>query len=160
MYINTVNDKIEERITNANFGRGDWHDIEIANHELYSHPNRKYHYDVDLHDLTVDLYVMNAKPVTGVFKNIVFNQKTFLNCSVFKGVVFENCTFEDIDIRWCQFDKCEFINCKGTIKYARKATWKKNCVFKDTKIVITDIDEYIYINSQRYSRYCVNVLLQ
>lgn len=30
---------------------------------------------------------------------------------------------------------------------------EKELCFKDTKIVITDIDEYIYINSQRYSRF-------
>lgn len=160
MYININKDIIEEKITNTDFGRGEHHDIDIANHELYSHPHRKYHYDVNLHDLTVNLYVMNAKPVTGVFKNIVFNKNTFLDCAVFKGVVFDNCTFEDIDIRWCQFDKCKFIDCKGAIKYARGVTWKKNCVFKNTQIVINDIDEYIYINSQRYNRYQVSVLLQ
>ena len=160
MYINTVNDRIEEKITNANFGHGRHHDIEIANHELYTHPNRKYHYKVELKDLTADIYVMNAKPVTGIFENITFAKDTFFDCSVFRNVIFKNCTFENIDIRWCQFDKCEFINCKGTIKYARKATWKKNCVFRDTKIAIDDIDEYIYINSQRHDRYQVNVILQ
>lgn len=160
VYINDVKDKIEKKITNADFGRGEWHDIEIANHELYSHPNRKYHYDVDLHDLTADIYVMNAKPLTGIFENITFKKNTFFDCAVFKGVIFKNCTFDGFSIRWCKFEKCQFIDCKGTIGYARKATWKKDCIFENTDIRIDSIDEYIYINSKRYDRGYYNIALK
>lgn len=155
MYISGESDVIEVTVTNTHFKRGDWHDIEIANYEIYSHPDRRYHYDTELRNLSANTYINNAKPLTGLFENITFKKGTFFDCSLFKRVIFKDCTFEDIDIRWCRFEKCQFINCKGTIKYARRTTWTKDCIFDNTDIQIKFVDEFIYINSRRHgSGYC------
>lgn len=153
MYINTVNDIVKKTIDNNDFKLNEHHNIEIKNRELYTHPYRKHHYTVNLKDISGSIYVMNAKPITGVFENVVFTKETFFDCSKFRRVIFRNCTFEGVSIRWCKFEKCEFIGCKGYIDYARQSTWKKDCEFMDTNIEIRNIDQYIYINSVRHNKY-------
>lgn len=151
MFCDPVKEKINVVITNNNFNKDKYHNIEIANHHLYAYPNRKYHYDVDLKDLVANTYIMNGKPVTGVFSNITFTKGSFFDCSIFRRVIFKNCKFEDVHIRWCKFEKCEFINCEGNINYLRGGTIKSDCIFLNTFISVNKIDQYTWFNSQRYT---------
>ena len=132
--------------------------VEIANHDLYAYPERRYRYNVNINNLTKEFYIMNGKYVTGIFDNINFTSSTFFDCTEFKNVIFKNCYFDKIEIRWCKFINCQFINCSGEINYIRASTFKKDCVFKGTNIKIYLIDQYMYFNSKRYNGY-YNTLL-
>lgn len=149
-----VTKNIQVSITNDNYlnymdnGR-----IEISNHDWYSDPDKKYYYNVELDNLTADFYIAFGHRVKGVFRNINFssNRDTFFDLNYFKNVIFENCYFDRIDIRWCKFDNCQFINCSGVISYIRASTFKKNCVFQNTSIDVKSVDEYMWLNARRYT---------
>lgn len=144
---------IKHKITNDDVKDSNCDNFEIANHDIYAYPYYHHHYHVELIDLKMNLYVMNAKPLKGLFKNITFTKGSFLDCSIFRNVTFENCIFEDVQIRWTRFENCKFINCKGNISYARKATWTKGCEFIDTEIRIDSIDQFIYFKGNRGRNY-------
>ena len=134
--------------------------VKIANNDLYAHPERRYRYNININNLTKNFYIMNGKYVTGIFDSVNFTSETFFDCTEFRNVVFKNCYFDGIDIRWCKFFNCHFINCLGEIKYIRVSTFKKDCVFKDTNIKIKYIDQYMYFNSKRYDGYNNGFVLQ
>lgn len=145
------NEKIKIKITNddilANY-------LEIANFDGYTYPLRKYYYDVCVKDATIEVYVNDGYAISGIFENVTFTTRTFLDSSTFRKMIFKNCIFDNVDCsRWIIFDNCQFINCKGSFRYARGVNWKKNCTFIDSSISIGKIDEYIYINSKRYNTY-------
>lgn len=151
--------RIKLSITNDNYlnypidGDGELRRIEISNRDFYSHPDRKYYYNIELNNLSECFYIAFGR-VTGMFKNIQFSSsemETFFDECYFKNVVFQKCHFDKIHIRRSKFDNCKFINCSGEISYIRASTFKKNCIFQDTLIEINDVDEYICLNGKRYS---------
>lgn len=148
--MNLNNEKIEVYINNYSFTPNAYHEIDISNVDRYSNPNRKYQYNVNLISLCADVYINNAKPVIGIFKEIYFKTTSFFDGSTFKNVIFKNCWFDNIDIRQCKFINCQFIGCNGTISYIRESVFKKNCTFTDTLITIKYIDKYTWFNSKRY----------
>ena len=158
------NEKIKEIITNENYH--DYHDrhlpkkINIENHQIYSHPYRKYNYDIHLKNLEYNIYIMNGKPVTGSFENITFLKDTFFDCSIFRRVIFKDCHFGGFDIRWCKFENCQFINCTGKFYCVRATTFKKDCVFENSSIEIGYVDQYMWFNSKRYNGYEDKIILQ
>lgn len=145
--ISTEKKVFEERITNDSFCP-----YVIANNDIFAYPNHAYHYHVELEGLEGSFFISNGRPVSGTFKNMVFLENTWFQDTLFKNVTFENCVFKDVHcIRWCKFDDCQFINCSGNFRYARVTTWKKNCKFVNSSFMVSQIDEYIYVNGKRHS---------
>lgn len=162
MYMNLDKEYIQEGVTNHNYleridnvGK-----LSISNHYLYSDPNRRYQYDIYLKELSYDVYIMNGKPATGTFENFTFKEETFFDCTIFRRITFKDCHFDNIDIRWCKFEKCKFINCTGRIKYIRESTFKKDCIFENSLIKIGRIDHYMWYNSKLYNEYENTLSLQ
>lgn len=129
-------------------------EFDMTNVDLYAHPYREYHYNVNLKNVRARFYINNGI-VSGIFENVFFScddgqSSTFWDCSTFKNCKFVNCHFGKLDIRWCKFDNCQFIGCTGAIKYIRASTFKKNCSFVDSDIRIEQVDEYFFLNSKRH----------
>lgn len=153
MYFDTDSDKINHKITNDNlecekYGNNIT-DFKIKNNEAFSHPFRKHHYDVHLHDLKGNFYINNGKPVIGVFENVTFLRRSFFDNTIFRGVIFKDCVFVNIGIRDCKFEKCQFINCEGSFETVERSTIKKDCVFEDSLININRVSGYLFYNSER-----------
>lgn len=164
MPISLESKKIYHKITNEDFGNVDSrcsnHDMEIRNYDLYAYPFYHHRYETELKDLDINLYIMNAHPIIGTFENITFKSGSFFDCSIFRHVTFINCNFEDVDIRWTRFEDCKFLNCKGTIRQARRSTWTKDCEFINSEINIDSIDEFIWFKGKRTHKYCDKFILK
>jgi uncharacterized protein YjbI with pentapeptide repeats len=107
--------------------------------------------------------------ITGSIKNIktkintvsiIYNKVTFENCIFentrcdwiyFNECIFLNCMFSG-DMRWVDFDKCNFFDTYFDMNYIRRVTFKKNCIFKNMNIKAINIDEYIWLFGKRYSK--------
>ena len=152
MFIDYTEVKIKQLITNNDCLE---ERVEIANNDRYAYPNKKYYYNIKVNNMIKGFHIDNGYSVTGIFESIKFTSRTFFDCSTFKNIIFVNCYFDKIDIRWCKFVNCRFINCAGKISYIRASTFKKDCVFKETIIEVEQIDEYMYLNSKRYRNDCV-----
>ena len=88
------------------------------------------------------------------FENCIFNEETWLDSSSFIRCKFINCNFYG-QSKWVDFDKCIFENVHFEMKYMRKTTFKKNCIFSNVTIKALLIDEYIWVLGKRYSQHLV-----
>lgn len=154
MYLDFVDlayNEIKLCISNNNYfqhisGKGS---ILIGNYHIYSHPNWKHFYEVDLKNIKRSIDVNNGYSVKGVFENNEFKDSMFCD-STFHEVTFKDCIFNKVQIENCKFVNCKFINCSGTISFGYDTTFER-CTFINTRIKIMSVgSKPIYFESKKY----------
>ncbi len=85
-----------------------------------------------------------------LFENTELNE-CWIDGIVFSGCKFKNMTMNIDTFRWVKFKNCSFDNVKFDGKYIRATTFHKGCTFKNFKFDVHQIDEFLYIDGERFS---------
>lgn len=91
-----------------------------------------------------------------VYKNVLFEDCTFLEQSWIDMTDFKKCTFVNCkfygEIRWTTFDECNFKQTSFNMEYVRATTLRSNCLYDEFVLNVEQIDEYVWLFGKKHTK--------